>query len=57
MWRKGALSPKVRALLLHRHAHAVDGDEVADLLAGDLLSLRLGGLEMRDDLVDDDGLR
>ena len=43
--------------ILHRHAHAVGGDEVADRLAGDLLSLRLGGLEMRHDLVDDDGLR
>ena len=39
----------------HRHAHAVD--EIADRLAGDLLALRLGGLEMRHDLVDDDGLR
>ena len=39
----------------HRHAHAVD--EIADRLAGDLLALRLGGLEMRHDLVDADGLR
>jgi hypothetical protein len=38
-----------------RHARALD--EIADRLAGDLLALRLGGLEMRRDLVDDDELR
>jgi hypothetical protein len=52
--RRRRTSPRC---ILHHHAHAVDGDEIADRLAGDLLALRLGGLEMRHDLVDDDGLR
>ena len=38
-------------------AHAIDGDEIADFLAGDCLAFGLHGLECRDDLIDDPYLR
>src|SRR5436190_15287043 len=49
----GRCTHQTPGAVLDRHAHAVDGDEIADRLTGDLVTLLPRRLEVLYDLLDD----